>query len=288
MSALRILAVAVLLFSLLIGTFRSAEKREPIELGGYRVLAADFHSHMFPGDWALLSPWDVVLDAERNNLDVIALTAHNRTATGQLGAWFGRLHGGILVIPGEEVHTPRFHILGLGVTDTISWRLTAAEVIDAIHRQGGVAVAAHPTKVYWPGYDDRALAHLDAAELVHPEGIRNPASAKEFAQFAERGHFAALGDSDSHGTGPRLCRTYVFVHEYSQAGVLDALRNRRTVIYDHEQWFGDANLIELAKADGRLAQIGLRPKTSIYTIANQIGAAALFLVIVLGLRPGKR
>jgi hypothetical protein len=49
------------------------------------------------------------------------------------------------------------------------------------------------------------------------------------------------------------CRTFVFAREVSELGVLEAIREHRTVVYDRGHWFGDAQLIELAKKDDRLA-----------------------------------
>jgi len=119
---------------------------------------------------------------------------------------------------------------------------------------------------------------------THPEGIKSAASASQFAQFAQRGHFTAIGDSDSHGNGPRLCRTYVFAREYSKDGVLEALRSHRTVVYDQGQYFGDAHLIELAKSDGRLAQVSQVQASGFSAVTRAAGAAALLLVIGMGVR----
>jgi hypothetical protein len=283
MNALRVSAWAGLLLSIVIGSFARVPKPELIEIDGYRVLAADFHSHMFPGDWAMLAPWDAVLDAERYGLDVIALTGHNYTWTGALGAWFGIHYSGPLVIAGEEVHTPHYHLLGIGINKTVPWRLSAADAIDEIHRQGGIAIAAHPVARYWSAYDTAAVARLDAAEVVHPEGLRSPTSAAEFIRFAQRGNFAAIGDSDSHGSNVRLCRTYVFVREVSKSGVLEALRNHRTVVYDRGRYYGDAHLVQLAKSDGRLAR-NSKPEVSGLTVAARVvGMLALLVVIVAGL-----
>ena len=61
----------------------------------------------------------------------------------------------------------------------------------------------------------------------------------------------AIGDTDYH-LGPMspylgemgLCRTYVFVRERTEKGVLDALREGRTVVYDREHIYGDPAMIQ--------------------------------------------
>lgn len=49
----------------------------------YRVLAADFHVHTFPFNWTTLAPWDIVLEAERQDLDAVAIAGHNHVWVSQ-------------------------------------------------------------------------------------------------------------------------------------------------------------------------------------------------------------
>ena len=50
-----------------------------------------------------------------------------------------------------------------------------------------------------------------------------------------------------------ICRTYVFAREASAQAILDAVRAHRTVVYGlGGRAYGDAALIRLAAADGRL------------------------------------
>src|SRR3954466_554134 len=70
----------------------------------------------------------------------------------------------------------------------------------------------------------------------------------DLEEFYRRAPLAATGSSDYHRLGPLgLCRTYVFVRENSEAGILEALRARRTVVMNGERVYGDAALIELSK-----------------------------------------
>ena len=54
-----------------------------------------------------------------------------------------------------------------------------------------------------------------------------------------------------------LCRTYVFVRDRTEKGILDALREQRTVVYDREHIYGDPAMIQLAAEDGRLSKLAL-------------------------------
>src|SRR6202042_3184632 len=107
-----------------------------------------------------LAPWDVVLDARRRGLEAIALTGHNHVWTAKIGRWFARLTGAPLVLVGEEIIGPSYDMIAVGIEHNVSWRGTAAESIAEIHRQGGMAIAAHPLRGYWPAYDEAAMSAL--------------------------------------------------------------------------------------------------------------------------------
>jgi hypothetical protein len=95
MRAARWISGCLLLVSLAAGTLSdTSSKNPPIMLGGYRVLAADFHVHSFPLSWSTLAPWDAVLETRRQGLDVIAVTGHNHVWVAKVGRWFSRLVGG--------------------------------------------------------------------------------------------------------------------------------------------------------------------------------------------------
>jgi hypothetical protein len=262
-------------------------RRSPVQTHGYQILAADFHVHSFPGDTAFIAPWDEMLEAQRVHLDVIALTSHNHTWSGQVGAWLSRFIDGPLIIPGEEIVglDPHYHMLALGIHSTIDWRNSASEAIDQIHAQGGVAIAAHPQAVYWPTYDPAARAKLDGAEVLHPGVFIKQAFTQEYREFFASGHFAAIGDSDYRGNGVAgICRTYVFVRHVSELEVLDAVREHHTVVYDRGQFFGDPELIALLQAHRALLHFdevdGQPPASSRQTRVG--GEVGLLLWILLG------
>jgi predicted metal-dependent phosphoesterase TrpH len=228
---------------------------------GYYVLGADFHIHGAFGDGGL-PPWDLRREAARRGLDVIAIANHNQVHSPQLHR---RLFGGQglpLLLVAEEVTAPTHHIIAVGVPSAVAWNQSTAATIRHIHARGGVAIAAHPQGHTATGYDEEALTLLDAAERTHPGMYRTEKIEAEFAQFFDRGRrfnprLAAVGDSDFHFTGRiGLCRTYVLAREVSEAGVLDALRQGRSVAYDfYDRPYGDPQLVSIVEA-GRRARTG--------------------------------
>jgi len=224
--------------------------RAPIELGGYRVLAADFHIHSSTWSDGVLTPWGLVLEARRQGLDVIAITGHNEVADAKVGRWFSRLIGGPVVLVGQEIIAPDHHVIAVGIDRVVDSHLSVAAEIDEVHRQGGVAIAAHPTRAFWPGFDAAALVRLDGAEICHPLIYEYPEDQQTLEAFAARGSFAAIGSSDFHGLGRMgMCRTFVFARENSAAAIVDAIRAHRTVVYGlGGRAYGDPSLVALAAA----------------------------------------
>lgn len=247
--------------------------RQPVHRGPWRVLEGDFHAHTRMSD-GFLSPFDLVLQADRRGLDVLAITEHNTTLAAKMGRAWSRLVGGPTIVIGEEVTAKGYHVHGIGLTDTVDASLPLGAVIDEVHRQGGVVIAAHPVERFWPALlpvRDR----IDGAEVMHPgafawrsggnsEGSWRWDGMREFylGAVASGRRFTAIGSSDYHGFSPLgVCRTLVFVHEPSggidgddrdatERAVLDALREARTVVYDLAgRAYGDPALIAMLETE---------------------------------------
>ncbi|MGE5816357.1 MAG: CehA/McbA family metallohydrolase [Acidobacteriota bacterium] len=200
----------------------------------YQVLAADFHVHSFPGDGALL-PWDVAREAHRRGLDAIALTNHNHMLEWDLvTAARPLMPKDMIVLAGEEVTSPGFHLAAVGIRGPVRWSRSAADVIDAVHAAGGVAIAAHPGHPSSQAYDEAALRALDGVEAAHPlketdEQRRRAVEAFYARVLAANPSIAAIGSSDFHQNAPiGSSRTFVFATERTEAGILDALRAGRS------------------------------------------------------------
>jgi hypothetical protein len=275
---LRLASWCALAGAIVLGTVAdSAPERSPLFLGGYRVLTADLHVHTFPLSAATLAPWDVVIEARHQGLDAIAMSAHNQVASGKVGRWFSRMIGGPTILVGEEVHTSSYHLIAVGIDRTISWRVTAAQAIAETHRQGGIAIAAHPTRESWAGWGE-AAAQLDGAEVLQPASLVTPQAAAEMRDFYARFPVAPIASSDYHGFGPLgLFRTYIFARDDSEQGVLEAIRQHRTVAFDGSRAYGDPALQALAA--GRLPRPVPAPAPS-----GILGLVALVAVICCGVR----
>ena len=247
-------SVLALLAGLIIGMLvdRAAE-RPVVERAGFRVLEGDFHVHTRYSD-GLLFPFDVVRVAERAGLDVVGITEHNIIFPAEMAAWFARVFGGPIVLVGEEVTTNRFHLIALGLTRNATYKLPLRSLIEDIHAQGGVALAAHPVEMYWDTYAE-VIDLLDGAEVVHPIAYRQDRDRgfryQDMVTFFERHQpshpkLAAIGSSDFHGMKALgISRTYLFVTEASEDGVLEAIRQGQTVAISPDgRAFGPPELVK--------------------------------------------
>ena len=190
MRAGRLAAAGVFAASLAAGTLADRPPAQPqIEIGGYRVLAVDLHTHSSMWSDGALTPWGLVLEAERQGLDAIAITGHNSVLDGRLGRAFARAASRVIVLQGEEILSdPDYHLIAVGVRERVGFGQRAADAIDAIHRQGGVAIAAHPIREFWRAYDAAALQRLDGAEICHPliygrEGVQQESELSQREQI---------------------------------------------------------------------------------------------------------
>ena len=232
MSSARILAVCGLAAGLALGTLADTmPPRDPITIEGYQILSGDFHVHAFVGDGGI-APWMLQRHATHVGLDVIAITNHNQTLAGRLGRAAAQ-PSGPLVLVGEEITGRDYHLIGVGIERPVNWDQPARGAIADVHAQGGVAIAAHPMHGF-DGYDPVALADLDGVEVAYRDSLSST-MALQFVEFyqrtlAQNQEVAAIGSSDFHTSGPMgLCRTYLFVRERSEAGVIQAIRDGRSV-----------------------------------------------------------
>ncbi len=249
--SLRIVSGILLIIGFIGGTIaNSVEPVQPAKRGGYKVLEADFHVHSFFGD-GVLSPFNLVLYGQSKGLHAFAVTNHNQTFSAKMARWFSNLIDGPTILVGQEITSPQYHIIGVGLTETVDWKQSVTEAIDAVHEQGGAAIAAHPVFRYWPTYTNDVLAKLDGSEVMHLMAYteaRWPELRDFYLNAAEKGiSLTAIGSSDFHWFNwLGLSKTYVFVHDNTEEEIVEALRCGRTVVYDLKgNAYGDPELIDL-------------------------------------------
>jgi predicted metal-dependent phosphoesterase TrpH len=215
--------------------------------------AADLHMHTTVSD-GTMSPQAVVNDVVINNLlaeqnhkritlNVIAITDHDSIQGGLVADDYLRTYyenESLQIIIGAEVSSRAGHILGLCLTKDIESRMSAEDTIDAIHEQGGIAIAAHPY-AYIPFlkglkgigkliHDKRIAAKVDAIEIrnSNPTEVLN----NYITQIVNAAYYKrpVCGGSDSHFQSA-IGRAYTRFPGSTKEDLIRAIQNGTTQGY---------------------------------------------------------
>lgn len=199
------------------------------------LIAADLHIHSAWSHDSVAPIREILLAAERAGLDAIAITDHERLSYDEVVAveadmrMRGELSRPLLLIPGVEVSTSAGHVLAYFVRAMVPHAMDPAATLSAIHRQGGMAVLAHP---YRPGSGIHGpLAERlpwDGAELISGADLYPTSWVRALDRGGGFGS-ARLGSSDAHFSAwVGSAVTILAVTEVTITGVHDAMRVGRT------------------------------------------------------------
>lgn len=268
-----------------------APERPVVHRAGYRVLEADFHMHTTYSD-GTLSPMSLVRQGRRRGLDVMGVTEHNTVLAGRIAKlWADHATGeqAPLVIPGEEVTTGGYHLIAIGLTRTVSPDQPIEAVVSEIHRQGGVAIGAHPVKAFQPRLE-AVRSELDGVEVMHPIALAGRSPSWRWLDMLTyyeetKPPPAAIGSSDYHFASVLgICRTLVFTDEPAdEKSVLDAIRARRTVVtLPDGKLLGAPDLVQALEKDPyqvRSSDYGYRGEGTLDRVTRLVGLLGVVGVV---------
>ncbi len=171
---------------------------------------ADLHIHTRYGDGMATVP-ELLAHVERETvLDVLAVTEHDTLRAAEDAR---ELHARgafrFEVVGGMEVTTLDGHLLALFVDEPIASFQRMEPTLEAIHRQGGLAIAPHPLSwltrsVKAPVFERVAAyggtdgVYFDAIEEYNMSPAGRATSEKARRLNRDRLHLAAVGCSDAH------------------------------------------------------------------------------------------
>ena len=196
---------------------------------------ADLHLHTSHSD-GMASVAELLDHVEaRTDLDVIAITDHDdiRGAMAARERWARRSYR-FEVAPGIEVTTIEGHLLALLIEDPVPCLRGVEETVEAIHRQGGLAVVPHPFTWLTRGMGLRHIRRVlagkrkfDGIEVTNGTPAGRVGARKARALNATEFRLAEIGGSDAHflacvGAG------YTEFEGRSAAELRDAIVGRRT------------------------------------------------------------
>lgn len=189
------------------------------------MLQLDLHVHTVHSYDGRCTVEQVTEAARAAGLNGIAVTDHD-SISGHPDAKKNS-NKDFLVIPGMEISSADGHIVALGISELVPKGLPAAETVELIRKQGGVAIAAHPfaplrrpNLVYKAKFD--AIEGFNARALF----LSNPLAQK----FAKKNNLTMVAGSDAHRcTEIGLARTHVDC-ELKLEAILEKIRRGGTSI----------------------------------------------------------
>ncbi|HEX3044045.1 MAG TPA: CehA/McbA family metallohydrolase [Bacillota bacterium] len=222
-----------------------------------RWIVADLHVHSTYSGGSL-TPAELVKNAQMHLFDAIAITDHNQIVgaieakqianTVQTGAAiFNGAANDLEIIISQEISLgDHFHLLVLGAQEawTGANRSKLVEKIHQSHDAGAVIILAHPWTLPKSSWAFGCLEDLLAGNLVDGVELFNASILESQEQGAKTltsiwenlivpHHLAVTGGSDFHyykqGRQLGAGRTYLKVSGKGGTGIMEALRNRRTV-----------------------------------------------------------
>lgn len=268
----------------------------------------DLHLHTVHSD-GRRRPEELVADVRAAGLDFMVSTEHNTSAAS--GVWGHHVPEDLLVIDGEEVTTRNGHLVvaGLDPGAWIDWRFRARDgflpaILRQIHRQGALAIAAHPFCPFvgcaWRfGFDGLDAVEVwngpwtpdDEVSLRQWDALLAAAATNGGDKSAEDGRgwrfLPAVGGSDAHDHSQTvgLGQTVVLAEDLTREAVLAGIRAGRCYVAES----ADVEVDFVASAEGTTVGIGerlsLRSDTNVMIEVSVRGAPGAFVRLVTDVGP---
>jgi predicted metal-dependent phosphoesterase TrpH len=182
---------------------------------------------------SVTDPFDLLRAAQAAGLDGMVITEHDYLWPEEELLELRAAAPGLVVLAGMEVTGRGGDVLVYGITDPlklprgIGW----GDLCREVHRQGGVAVAAHPNR--WGQPFEQVVkdsgAELDGIEVMS-NNMEPELRVRAAALLQKYPHFAQLGNSDSHAPETVGCCYTDFAADIrTTADLVKAIRERKGV-----------------------------------------------------------
>ena len=159
----------------------------------------DLHIHTEISACSNLPVSDLLAVARQRGLDGICITDHDTTEV-RKHIREGIQPDGLCVIVGMEYETPDGDFLIFGPTEEIEIGLSAPQMLDKLHRRGGVAIAAHPQRNWRPTQEYVVRdGHCTIIETLN--GRNGDLENLRSLFWCDKYRVKATGGSDAHTVG---------------------------------------------------------------------------------------
>ena len=215
----------------------------------------DLHTHTHHSLDAKYSPAEMAKAAKARGLDAIAVCDHN-----EWGIFDDPIQDyDVLILPCVEYSTTAGHIIGLFMkkppllTPCDQHYYDPADVVEGIHKEGGLAVAAHPFPSEKRENGERRISLADGVEIFNCRAMATRRASLPDALSAAGDRFYTAG-SDSHSPrelgGVRLA---LEVAELTAVAIREALLRRDGQLVGYP-----GAMVDKARADYKKAKTRLR------------------------------
>lgn len=158
----------------------------------------DLHIHTRRGSsCSMLHIKDLIRRAKEIPLDAVCITDHNTTKAVERAKKIGKEQG-LLVFGGIEVRCREGDVLVFGLENSPRSGITAQDLVDIVHQEGGVAIPAHPFRSSAPSLGSMVFEVncFDAIEVLN--GNSNDYENRTSLEAAQKLCLPGTGGSDSH------------------------------------------------------------------------------------------
>ncbi len=141
------------------------------------------------------TPEEMMRRARELGIGMLAITDHDEIRGALAAKRLEKKHR-VKVIIGEEVTTRSGHLLALGISELVRPGMSVKETVEAIHSQGGIAVAPHPFDFKRNGIRLESK-YCDAIEVFNAMSIDRLTN-RRAVRFAKKLGMPATAGSDAH------------------------------------------------------------------------------------------
>jgi predicted metal-dependent phosphoesterase TrpH len=188
-------------------------------------MIVDLHIHTNRSSYCSgLAPDELIRTAMDLGLHGVGVTEHSTHRGAQIVYDLAHEHA-LVVFRGVEVYTAEGDMLVYGISSPVEADMDFEKLYAAVRDEGGVIIAAHPTRGYWGHHRkyrgttaDEILARLDGVE-THNAGCKRELN-DIAADKAARLGLVSIGGSDAHiNYSVGKCLT-VFERDFTTEGEL--------------------------------------------------------------------
>lgn len=184
----------------------------------------DLHCHTTDSADAPMTVKKLIKTAKERGIDGVAITNHNKVYLGKENI------DGVEIIPGSEISVNNGdHLLAYFVNKKIEERLGFLKSVEEVHKQGGFAVWAHPTRengVFNKGFEE-VFSVLDGLEI---NGMDSKEENQLVFDASKEYNLLKTAGSDAHTEGQLGVAVLKVKEKINKENFLEVIKNGEVIV----------------------------------------------------------